>query len=80
VTAVSREVPNAGRLATVDAAFRSLPDRYLGADPGFDVTYHIILCDLGHTWEVRCTSHAARMRKGATRREPDVTISTDADT
>jgi pimeloyl-ACP methyl ester carboxylesterase len=38
------------------------------------------LGDLGHTWEVRCTSHTARVRKGATRREPDVTIATDSDT
>ncbi len=67
-------------LAVVDNAFRSLPERYLGADPGFDATYHVKLGDLGHTWEVRCTSHGARVRKGATRREPDVTIATDADT
>jgi pimeloyl-ACP methyl ester carboxylesterase len=67
-------------LAAVDAAFRSLPDRYLGADPDFDATYHIRLGDLGHIWEVRCTSHAARVRKGGTRRQPDVTISTDSDT
>jgi pimeloyl-ACP methyl ester carboxylesterase len=72
------EVPHARRLALVTEAFRSLPDRYLGADPGFDVTYHIKLCDLGQMWEVRCTSHGARVRKGATRRQPDVTISTDA--
>jgi len=77
---VSGQVPQRARLAAVDAAFRSLPDRYLGAGPGFDATYQIILCDLGHTWEVRCTSHGARMRKGATRRHPDVWISTDADT
>ena len=68
------------RLSAVDEAFRSLPDRYLGADPGFDATYHIKLCDLGHTWEVRCTSRAARVRKGGSRRRPDVTISTDAGT
>lgn len=67
-------------LAAVDAAFRSLPDRYLGANPGFDATYHIRLGDLGHIWEVRCTGHAARVRKGGTRRQPDVTISTDSDT
>ncbi len=71
---------HAARLTAVEAAFRSLPDRYLGADPGFDATYHIKLGDLGHTWEIRCTSHAARVRKGATRRHPDVTISTAADT
>ena len=67
-------------LASVEAAFRSLPDRYLGSEPGFDSTCHIRLGDLGHTWEVRCTSHAARVRKGATRRKPDVTIATDAAT
>jgi pimeloyl-ACP methyl ester carboxylesterase len=72
------ETVHARRQALVTAAFRSLPDRYLGAEPGFDVTYRIRLCDLGHTWEVRCTSHGARVRKGATRREPDVTIETDS--
>jgi len=64
----------------VESGFRSLPERYLGADPGFDATYHIKLYDLGHTWEVRCTHHAARVRKGATRRAPDVTLTTDAET
>jgi pimeloyl-ACP methyl ester carboxylesterase len=77
---VTQEGPHTEQLLEVDRAFRSLPDRYLGADPSFDSTYHIRLCDLGHTWEVRCDSHAARVRKGASRREPDVTISTDADT
>ena len=68
------------RLSVVDEAFRSLPDRFLGADTGFDSTYLITLCDLGRTWEVRCTSRAARVRKGGTRRRPDVTLSTDSDT
>ncbi len=68
------------RLTAIEQAFRSLPDRYLGADPGFDATYHVRLCDLGHTWEVRCTSSAARVRKGGSRRLPDVTMSTDAGT
>ena len=67
-------------IEVVDEGFRSLPERYLGADKGFDATYHIKLCDLGHTWEVRCTSHGTRVRKGATRRVPDVTITTDART
>ena len=71
---------NADHLADVKQGFRTLPERYLGAEPGFDVTYHIKLCDLGHTWEVRCTCHAARIRQGATRRRPDVTITTDAGT
>jgi pimeloyl-ACP methyl ester carboxylesterase len=67
-------------LALVDAGFRSLPERYLGADRDFDATYHIVLGDVGHVWEVRCTTGAARVRKGATRRRPDVTIATDAET
>lgn len=77
---MSAQVTRARRLALVDEAFRSLPERYLGADPGFDTTYHVKLCDLGRIWEVRCTDNFARARCGATRRRPDVTISTDADT
>src|SRR6195952_260354 len=72
--------PRAARLAEVEAGFRSLPERYLGAEPGFDATWRIVLGDIGHTWEVRCTSHGARTRKGATGREPDVIIGTDAAT
>lgn len=71
---------NTERLEDVKQGFRSLPDRYLGADPGFDATYHLKLCDLGHTWEIRCTSQAARVHQGGTRRPPDVTITTDAGT
>jgi pimeloyl-ACP methyl ester carboxylesterase len=66
--------------AAVEDAFRSLPGRYVGAPPGSDVTYWIKLLDLGQTWEVRCTRGAARVRKGTTRRHPDVTLSTDART
>lgn len=68
------------RLSAACEAFRSLPERFLGADPGFDSTYLITLCDLGHTWEVRCTSQAAQVRKGGSRRQPDVTLTTDSDT
>ena len=64
----------------VDKAFRTLPERYLGAAPGFDATYHIRLGDLGHTWEVRATTHGARVRKGLTSKRPDVVIGTDAAT
>ena len=39
-----------------------------------------LLSGAGECWEVRCTGHGARVRKGATRRAPDVTISTDSDT
>jgi pimeloyl-ACP methyl ester carboxylesterase len=68
------------RLELVEDAFRTLPERYLGAPAGFDATYHVRLGDVGRTWEVRCTTHGARVRKGLTRREPDVVIGTDAAT
>jgi pimeloyl-ACP methyl ester carboxylesterase len=74
------ELPHARRLAHIEEGFRTLADRYLGAPQGFDATYHVRLGDVGHTWEVRCTTHGARVRKGSTRREPDVVIGTDADT
>ncbi|HUR84690.1 MAG TPA: alpha/beta fold hydrolase [Solirubrobacteraceae bacterium] len=77
---MSSSVPNSERLAAVEAAFRSLPDRYLGADPGFDATWRIVLGDVGHTWEVRCTAHGARARRGATGRRPDVVIGSDSET
>jgi pimeloyl-ACP methyl ester carboxylesterase len=35
---------------------------------------------VGHTWEVRCTEHGARVRKGVSSRRPDVVIGTDAHT
>jgi len=68
------------RLAAVEQAFRTLPERYLGAEEGFDATYHVRLGDVGHTWEVRCTTHGARVRRGVSNRRPDVVIGTDADT
>jgi pimeloyl-ACP methyl ester carboxylesterase len=77
---MAASAPHAARLAAVEAGFRSLPERYLGAEAGFDATFRIVLGDVGHTWEVRCTSHGARTRKGATAREPDVVIGTDATT
>lgn len=72
--------PRAQRLEAVEAGFRSLPERFLGAEQGFDATWRIVLGDLGHTWEVRCTAHGARVRKGATGRAPDVVIGTDSAT
>jgi pimeloyl-ACP methyl ester carboxylesterase len=77
---VPGRLPHAQRLAIVNSAFESLPERYLGAPPGFDATYHVRLGDLGHTWEVRATAHGVRVRRGATRRRPDVTIGTDSTT
>ena len=77
---MSSPVPHAERLAAVEAGFRSLPERFVGAAAGFDATWRIVLGDVGHTWEVRCTTHGARVRKGATSRTPDVVIGTDATT
>ncbi len=67
------------RSAAVLEAFRSMPERYLGAPRGFDATYHFVLGDLGRTWEVRLTEQEARVREGVSRR-PDATIGTDAQT
>ena len=48
-------VPRLPGCGEVEEAFRTLPERYLGAEPGFDATYHVRLGDVGHTWEVRAT-------------------------
>jgi pimeloyl-ACP methyl ester carboxylesterase len=71
---------HADRLQAIEAGFRSLPQRYLGAEPGFDTTFRIVLGDIGHVWEVRCTEHGARAHRGATSRAADVVIGTDAAT
>src|SRR3954451_12444045 len=66
--------------ARVAEAFRQLPSRYLGAEPGFDATYHVRLGDIGRSWGLRCTAIGARVRAGGSRRQPDVVIGTDAAT
>ncbi|MCX6386620.1 MAG: alpha/beta fold hydrolase [Solirubrobacterales bacterium] len=68
------------RLAAVEQAFRTLPERYLGANGSFDATYHVRLGDIGQTWEIRATVHGVRVRRGVTSRQPDVVIGTDAAT
>src|SRR3954463_6886179 len=71
--------PHAARLSAAQQAFASLPERYLGAEPGQDDTYHVRLGDVGKTWEIRLTEAAAHVRPGTSRRA-DVTIGTDAET
>ena len=66
--------------AEVERAFNSLPERYLGAPPGFAATWHFRLGDIGRCWEVTCTTHGARVRAGRASRKPDVTIGTDGQT
>src|SRR5919198_4643348 len=63
----------------VEAAFASLPSRYLGAEGGFDATYEIRLGDVGRTWEVRARGERCEVRPSPVR-EPDVVIGTDAAT
>jgi pimeloyl-ACP methyl ester carboxylesterase len=77
---VIAHTPHETLMHRVEDAFRTLPERYLGAPEGSDTTYHVILGDLGHTFEVRCTEHSARVRKGTSARPADVTIGTDGET
>ncbi len=63
----------------VKAAFRSLPERYLGAAPGFDATYRILLGD-SPAVDVRCTEREASVHRGAAKRGADVVFTTDAPT
>lgn len=68
------------RLEVVEHAFRTLPERYLGAERGREACYHVRLGDVGRTWEIRLGERQARVRGGTTRCEPDVVIGTDAET
>jgi pimeloyl-ACP methyl ester carboxylesterase len=67
------------RVRRTEEAFRSLPSRYLGADPDFDATYQVRLGDVGRTWEVRARGESCDVRPSPTR-EPDVVIGSDAAT
>ena len=67
------------RLRRASDAFASLPERYLGAPPDFDATFQIRLGDVGRAWEVRVRGDCCEVRPSP-RREPDVTIGTDAAT
>jgi pimeloyl-ACP methyl ester carboxylesterase len=69
----------AQRVRRAEEAFRTLPSRYLGADPGFDATFQVRLGDVGRTWEVRAQGEHCQVRPSATR-EPDVVIGSDAAT
>jgi len=61
------------RLRRVQAAFASLPDRYLGGEEGREATVQIRLSDLGRTWEVEIRSDRCKVRTSPTRK-PDVVI------
>jgi pimeloyl-ACP methyl ester carboxylesterase len=72
--------PKPSPLAAVERAFETLPERYLGARPGFDARYRVSLEDLGRQWEIRLTSHAADVAEGVTKHKAQVEIDTDAPT
>jgi pimeloyl-ACP methyl ester carboxylesterase len=67
------------RLRAVEDAFASLPERYLGADPGFHASFRIELDDLGLSWAVEMDEMGCRVT-ASPQRDPDVVIGTDAET
>ena len=67
------------RARRVRRAFAELPERYLGAPPGFDRTFQVRLGDVGRTWEVRARGERCDVRPSPTR-DPDIVIGTDAST
>jgi pimeloyl-ACP methyl ester carboxylesterase len=67
------------RVRRVEAAFASLPERYLGGERATEATYQVRLGDIGRTWEVQATPERCVVRTSPTR-EPDVVIGTDAGT
>jgi pimeloyl-ACP methyl ester carboxylesterase len=70
---------HAQRVRRVEEAFKSLPARYLGAEPGFDATFQVRLGDVGRTWQVRVQSRRCEVRPSPVH-EPDIVIGTDAAT
>ena len=66
-------------LQEVEAAFATLPERYLGADSGFRASYRIELDDLGLSWAVEL-DEAGCVVTVSPERDPDVVIGTDAET
>ncbi|MGH2983357.1 MAG: alpha/beta fold hydrolase [Solirubrobacterales bacterium] len=69
----------AQRLREVEDAFASLPERYLGADPGFQASYRIELDDLGLSWAVELDEERCEVTVSP-KCDPDVVIGTDAAT
>jgi len=67
------------RLGAVEDAFATLPERYLGADPGFHASYRIELDDLGQSWAVDLHEEGCEVT-ASPEKDPDVVIGTDAAT
>jgi pimeloyl-ACP methyl ester carboxylesterase len=74
------EVSSEGQLLQeVEAAFATLPERYLGADSAFRASYRIELDDLGVSWAVELDDKRCLVTVSP-ERDPDVVIGTDAET
>jgi pimeloyl-ACP methyl ester carboxylesterase len=67
------------RVRRVLAAFASLHERYVGAEPGFQATFQVRLGDIGRTWEIMVNGDRCEVRPSP-HRDPDVVIGTDAGT
>src|SRR3954465_7196694 len=67
------------RLREVEEAFASLPERYLGANPGFTASYRIELDDLGVSWAVELDEKRCEVTVSP-KSDPDVVIGTNAAT
>ena len=67
-------------LAAVERAFTTLPERYLGARPGFEARYRVALEDLGRQWKIHLTEDIAEVVDGVTRHKASVELDTDAET
>jgi pimeloyl-ACP methyl ester carboxylesterase len=77
--ALTQGLAEQDRLSAVEDAFASLPERYLGAHPGFHASYRIELDDLGLSWAVELDNDDCRVTVSP-KRDPDVVIGTDAAT
>ncbi|MGZ5335528.1 MAG: alpha/beta fold hydrolase, partial [Solirubrobacterales bacterium] len=71
--------PQEQRLAEVEQAFGSLPERFLGAPAGAGASYRIVLEDLGKSWGVELDDERCEVTSG-TRRKADIVIGTDSET
>lgn len=67
------------KLRRVEGAFASLPERYLGADPGFEAKYRIELEDLGLSWGVQLDAEGCTVLSKPGR-NADTVIGTDSST
>jgi pimeloyl-ACP methyl ester carboxylesterase len=67
------------RLRRVEEAFATLPNRYLGADPGFRASFRIEIEDAGRSWTVELDGDACGVLRKP-ERDSDVVIGTDAAT